>query len=665
MPFATSLFTEDFSIPQKSERNWPGVNTLLQRLIALAEKSRQIIRLGTDGYPATHAGLQAALSGGTAGVTRLVQVSGSISGGNIVWPTTYQAGIIGDGAGNTRLNFTHTDGSASIYVGAPSNDDYRPLICGVQLFGGANTGHGIHLDGAAIGAIFYDLFIQGFSGTGKAGIRLEGSFIGALRSLTIYSCYYGMEFINSKGYHGSDLNLADNTVAQVKGDSLSNGNSLHFSEIGRGTGPSTMVALDWNGKNSRFEFGFHENFQAAREVYFGTESHHNELLCDNASNLDVYDDGEENVYPISYLTHRKNLVGSSGFSGTYLADGSLENRFGDSSWLGGAADLHFDPFGATPPTRSHETALGFLDSNSLKLDWGTTALSGVVGDTFYSVTAGQWMVFAFMIRADRALLSSEKIVAKILGAANENRAEVHVSDLKQDEWRYVEILYRVTTTESVKINITLSAPATHTALVTYVDDVLVSIEKKRHTLLMNHAASTRSVAETLFSPSLAVDRLALYDSSSLGGRACGLIASSAALVNSPADTNENTLVSLSVPGNTLWRQGHTLRIRAWGVTAANARTKQIKIKWGANIVADSTAVAANNKSWEVNATIVRETSTSARSIGRAHLDTEQDPVTRNMADSLSSSLTLAITAQVGGAPASGDVVLRGWTVERL
>lgn len=78
-------------------------------------------------------------------------------------------------------------------------------------------------------------------------------------------------------------------------------------------------------------------------------------------------------------------------------------------------------------------------------------------------------------------------------------------------------------------------------------------------------------------------------------------------VNSTSTPNsgsgETDLMSYSIPP--LKDNGDEIFVKAWGVFAANANNKTIKLKFGGQTIFDTGAIAANNGSWLIEASILR------------------------------------------------------------
>lgn len=79
---------------------------------------------------------------------------------------------------------------------------------------------------------------------------------------------------------------------------------------------------------------------------------------------------------------------------------------------------------------------------------------------------------------------------------------------------------------------------------------------------------------------------------------------------SNSGSSETDLITYTVTANTLENNGDIVSVKAWGVFAANANNKTLKLKFGSQTILTTGAVAANDGSWEINATIIRKTPTT-------------------------------------------------------
>ena len=68
-------------------------------------------------------------------------------------------------------------------------------------------------------------------------------------------------------------------------------------------------------------------------------------------------------------------------------------------------------------------------------------------------------------------------------------------------------------------------------------------------------------------------------------------------------SGETTMMSHTV--TPLKNNGDEVHIKAWGIYAANANNKTIKLKFGSQTILDTGAIAANDGSWQIEASIIR------------------------------------------------------------
>lgn len=91
----------------------------------------------------------------------------------------------------------------------------------------------------------------------------------------------------------------------------------------------------------------------------------------------------------------------------------------------------------------------------------------------------------------------------------------------------------------------------------------------------------------------------------------GMLSVNTTTASTTGSTLESTLMSYSMPGMALARNGYGVRIRAWGTAAATTALKQMKLYFGATAIADTGSLAVNGLSWRFDADVVR-TSTAAQ-----------------------------------------------------
>lgn len=141
-------------------------------------------------------------------------------------------------------------------------------------------------------------------------------------------------------------------------------------------------------------------------------------------------------------------------------------------------------------------------------------------------------------------------------------------------------------------------------------------------------------------------------------------------VGTDAGTAEKTLLSDTIPAGQLDYTGKSVKIRAWGTTSANGQTKQMKLKFGATTLYDTTALAANNDDWYIEAIITRTgAATQDWIVTGGHYNDVQLPAATiasfgTAAETLSTDTTVEVTGQNGTATAN-DLVAEGFSVDYL
>lgn len=153
----------------------------------------------------------------------------------------------------------------------------------------------------------------------------------------------------------------------------------------------------------------------------------------------------------------------------------------------------------------------------------------------------------------------------------------------------------------------------------------------------------------------------------LGGSSANSILStsfSAAGISSPANTSENTLMSYSMPANTIGSSGRGIRIFAQGSYAANSDSKQVRIRLGSAMAFSPGAVTTSGVTWSISGTIwYNGANVQIGFFTYADGVSAHAPVTITGAETTTGALTVALTAQTAGT--GGDVLANGLVVEYL
>lgn len=139
--------------------------------------------------------------------------------------------------------------------------------------------------------------------------------------------------------------------------------------------------------------------------------------------------------------------------------------------------------------------------------------------------------------------------------------------------------------------------------------------------------------------------------------------------NSGTNTNvagaETDLMTYSMPGGTMGANNDSVRISAWGTTAANGNTKTIKVYFGATVILDTskTTAAPNNNDWFLECLVIRVSNTSQNAGGFYSFDQNENAGKNSApAATLSGAVTIKLTGQGG---LSGDITQEAMIIEKL
>lgn len=100
-----------------------------------------------------------------------------------------------------------------------------------------------------------------------------------------------------------------------------------------------------------------------------------------------------------------------------------------------------------------------------------------------------------------------------------------------------------------------------------------------------------------------------------GGYVVSRITTDTTQAGNDSGSGQTDLITFTLPGGAILRNGQGLRLIAAGTTAANANNKRARLYLGSDYVIDSGNLAANNKDWRLEATIYRTGAATAKSIG--------------------------------------------------
>lgn len=126
---------------------------------------------------------------------------------------------------------------------------------------------------------------------------------------------------------------------------------------------------------------------------------------------------------------------------------------------------------------------------------------------------------------------------------------------------------------------------------------------------------------------------------------------------------EDTLITYTLPANTLGADEDILEIEVFGSLAANGNNKNIKLYFGSQVIFTTGAVASNAKDWRIKATVVR--SGAATQVIASAFEGDTVLVTQT-ADYVAGTQTLSSSVVIkctGEATATNDIVQQGLIVK--
>lgn len=144
-----------------------------------------------------------------------------------------------------------------------------------------------------------------------------------------------------------------------------------------------------------------------------------------------------------------------------------------------------------------------------------------------------------------------------------------------------------------------------------------------------------------------------------------LFVSAATGTGCAGDLVENDMKSVSIAANTLATNGDTIKFKAAFRCAANATTKRLRVKFGAMVLIDSTAIAHNNATIVIEGTIIR-TGAATQVAYTTAIETADGPAWTTAVtggadfstgtETLSGAVTLKTTVLLGAGAALNDVI---------
>ena len=128
-------------------------------------------------------------------------------------------------------------------------------------------------------------------------------------------------------------------------------------------------------------------------------------------------------------------------------------------------------------------------------------------------------------------------------------------------------------------------------------------------------------------------------------------------------TSEETLASITLPANTLSRDGMAVEITAWGSLAGNTNSKVRKIKFGGTVVASHTT-SGDSLNWNMKTVVTRTGAATQKGAGLAfEYLTVPSVLNAAVTHDLTTDCPIIFTGETP--TASGDITLRGFSVKLI
>ena len=146
----------------------------------------------------------------------------------------------------------------------------------------------------------------------------------------------------------------------------------------------------------------------------------------------------------------------------------------------------------------------------------------------------------------------------------------------------------------------------------------------------------------------------------------GKLASAYADVGTPASTVETTLFTTTLAASQLAADGESVRMTAYGETAANANTKTLKVYLGASVIAqNSTTTAPNGKNWKIVADVTRSGATSAVEHVSIEFDGVAAEIDVSKAGATWANANVFSVTGTNGTSTANDIILKQAIVEYI
>jgi len=137
-----------------------------------------------------------------------------------------------------------------------------------------------------------------------------------------------------------------------------------------------------------------------------------------------------------------------------------------------------------------------------------------------------------------------------------------------------------------------------------------------------------------------------------------------------AGTAEETLMSVTIPANTLDKNGQGLEITAFGTYAANANSKQVRLYFGNTVLSLSPLQALISHKWTARATVLRRGPSSQTAVGDINITLDTASTNYQFTnvtaptEPFGAPILVKVTGQVG-AGGLGNIVADGLIIKKV
>ena len=433
----------------------------------------------------------------------------------LVFPTSKDLIIRGEGH-SSLISCEQTDGSDCIQLNAADSDSRLRMIENIKILTTASAGHGININSSLAPVHLHNVYVRGASAANKAGIYIKTTHLGSMERVFVSHCYNGIYFEGANAWTLTAPWVVNNTNIQVIIDSTSYDNVFMGGEVGRSDILEDSFGFQIAGDNNLILNVFVENFDEEKAIYLTSTAQGNKIWPWIDGSLGTRDDGFGNSIVLrnedSVIRQGKALQSGSYQQGTAI---SSTNEFFDSDLV---ATAKFQTAGATGPTVTQDTTLGFGDSYCAKMDWSTDKASYARSTQIFTVADGSTIKALFAFRSSIAITGTNYYVSYRFTNGPTTPIYGLFTGLKADQWYIGELTWTNNTGASVAgLYFMFSLyPVTHDAWITYVDAVHVEIipSTSSYNLATTYvynpqAAASRTVGPGSYASLMNVDELRL------------------------------------------------------------------------------------------------------------------------------------------------------------